>query len=270
MIGRYGPKVERPRPEVTAMQDGPLGTRDLTRLLRVVEDCGRQPDLAAFRETAVDSLGRHLGYRHVTFFTGRTVPGLFGDEDPVVNGLPGHIVRRYVEDAHHIDPFAQRAIAPGYRGHRVVSLDELDPDHFPCGREYLESFLFRNGIHAKMVMLLQAPGAAAGIGVLARESGEFRAIDLARASLLRSHLENLFRLYVRQSAHTPVEPRLTARQAEVADLVARGLTNREIAEALFITTDTVKKHLTRAMELTGCANRTQLALTWNRHRDDPR
>ncbi|WP_146877559.1 helix-turn-helix transcriptional regulator [Actinomadura madurae] len=261
--------MERRRPEVTAMQDGPLGTRDLTRLLTVVEECGRQPDLAAFRETAVDALARHLGYRHATFFAGRTVPALFADRDPVANGLPGHIVRRYVEDAHRVDPFAQRAAAPGYRGRRVVSLDQLDPLGLPGGREYLDSFLFRNGIHAKMVMLLQAPGAAAGIGILSKESGEFRAVDLARVSLLRGHLENLFRLYVRQSARTPVEPRLTSRQAEVADLVASGLTNREIAEALFISTDTVKKHLARAMELTGSANRTQLALTWNRHRADP-
>ncbi|WP_347628656.1 hypothetical protein [Actinomadura sp. B10D3] len=61
---------------------------------------------------------------------------------------------------------------------------------------------------------LRAPGVAAGIGILARELGEFRAVDMARVSLLRG--ENLVRLDVRQSARTPVEPRLTARQADPA------------------------------------------------------
>jgi DNA-binding NarL/FixJ family response regulator len=36
---------------------------------------------------------------------------------------------------------------------------------------------------------------------------------------------------------------LTARELEVAELLARGMTNKEIADALVITTNTVKRHL---------------------------
>jgi DNA-binding CsgD family transcriptional regulator len=243
----------------------PLDGRDLARVLKVVEACGRQPGLDGFRESVVESLPRHFGYRHVTFFTGTTAASLFADARPVVNGVPRQVVRRYVEEAHHTDPFAQYASLHGRRQGRVLSLDRLDPDGLPGSRQYLESFLFRSGIYAKLVILLRAPGASAGIGLLGRDAGCFGPRDIALARLMSVHLENLFRLYSRQataSAAIPSPAPLSPRQAEVAALVARGLTNREIAEALDIGTDTVKKHLTRALELTGCTNRTQLALEW--------
>jgi DNA-binding CsgD family transcriptional regulator len=248
--------------------DPGLANADLTRILKIAEECGGQPDLAAFRESAVESLPRHLGYRSVTFFSGNTTAGLFTDRRPVVNGVPEHVVRRYVEEAHHTDPFAQHAALHGHRGHRVVTLDRLDPDGLPDSRRYLESFLFRSGIYAKLVILLRAPGASAGIGLLARDSGYFGTRDFRLAQLIGVQLENLFRLYVRQDALAPAPSPLSSRQAEVAELVARGLTNREIAEALYISVETVKKHLTRAMELTGCTNRTQLALEWRRRVPD--
>lgn len=57
---------------------------------------------------------------------------------------------------------------------------------------------------------------------------------------------------------------LTARERQITELVARGLTNRKIAECLFVTVDTVKKHLTGALGKTGCTTRTQLAVLWQR------
>lgn len=53
---------------------------------------------------------------------------------------------------------------------------------------------------------------------------------------------------------------LSARERDTAELAARGLSNREIAERLHVTVDTVKKHLTRAMAKTRCTSRTQLAM----------
>ena len=41
---------------------------------------------------------------------------------------------------------------------------------------------------------------------------------------------------------------LTDREREVLDLLAQGLTNKEIAEKLIITTNTVKRHLKAIFE----------------------
>jgi DNA-binding NarL/FixJ family response regulator len=56
-------------------------------------------------------------------------------------------------------------------------------------------------------------------------------------------------------------PALTARQREVAELVAFGCTNAEIGNMLSISANAVKKHVSRLLELLEASNRTELAST---------
>ena len=58
--------------------------------------------------------------------------------------------------------------------------------------------------------------------------------------------------------HGVVVP-LTTRQHEVALLVSRGCTNREIADMLAISANAVKKHISRVLDAIGASNRTELA-----------
>ena len=51
---------------------------------------------------------------------------------------------------------------------------------------------------------------------------------------------------------------LTEREFLVADLVSRGLSNKEIANQLFITEKTVKFHLTNTYKKMGVKSRAQL------------
>lgn len=50
---------------------------------------------------------------------------------------------------------------------------------------------------------------------------------------------------------------ITERELEVLVLVARGLSNREIAAQLFVSENTVKTHCSRAFDKLGAARRTQ-------------
>jgi DNA-binding CsgD family transcriptional regulator len=52
---------------------------------------------------------------------------------------------------------------------------------------------------------------------------------------------------------------LSPREAEVAALVVEGRSNKEIGETLFISLDTVKRHITNVYRKTGARNRVQLA-----------
>ena len=50
---------------------------------------------------------------------------------------------------------------------------------------------------------------------------------------------------------------ITARELEILSLVARGLSNREIAAQLFVSENTVKTHCARTFDKLGAARRTQ-------------
>jgi HD-GYP domain-containing protein (c-di-GMP phosphodiesterase class II) len=58
---------------------------------------------------------------------------------------------------------------------------------------------------------------------------------------------------------------LTAREAEVLDLLVRGLTNRQIAERLVIAPRTVATHVEHILAKTGCASRGAAAMFALRH-----
>lgn len=50
---------------------------------------------------------------------------------------------------------------------------------------------------------------------------------------------------------------ITRRELEILTLVARGLSNREIGEALFVSENTVKTHCSRAFDKLGARRRTE-------------
>ncbi|MCW3814076.1 response regulator transcription factor [Micromonospora sp. DR5-3] len=66
-------------------------------------------------------------------------------------------------------------------------------------------------------------------------------------------------VHARAETPRPVEG-LTAREQDVLNLVAEGLSNNEIAERLHIGITTVKTHITSLMTKTGSDNRVRLAL----------
>lgn len=85
----------------------------------------------------------------------------------------------------------------------------------------------------------------------ARESGAATVGDLAEQSLRALGV----RTWRRRAAGAP----LTAREAEVARLVAAGATNREVASALFLSPKTVERHLVNLFGKLEVRNRTELA-----------
>ena len=53
---------------------------------------------------------------------------------------------------------------------------------------------------------------------------------------------------------------LTERELEVATAIGRGMSNAEIAAALFLSVATVKAHVTRVLDKLGAANRVHVAI----------
>jgi DNA-binding NarL/FixJ family response regulator len=87
------------------------------------------------------------------------------------------------------------------------------------------------------------------------------AIDDALAVYRRCGAVGDVRRLEPRSARRPIDPSriLTKREREVADLVAAGLANTEIAERLFLSVKTVEKHVASLFEKLDVRSRTQIA-----------
>lgn len=59
---------------------------------------------------------------------------------------------------------------------------------------------------------------------------------------------------------------LTPRELEIAELIAEGLSNKEIGEKLFLSNGTVRNHISTILEKTGLEHRTQIAVYYLKNR----
>ncbi|NIH66668.1 response regulator transcription factor [Modestobacter marinus] len=111
-------------------------------------------------------------------------------------------------------------------------------------------------------------------GFLPRRSAAQRLVDAVRAlarqepvldaAVTRQLVRHLTGEVPSQTMVARALDRLTERQREVAELVAQGLSNEEIAGRLFLSSATVKSHLTAVMRRLDVRTRTQLAILVNR------
>ncbi|MDJ1371452.1 response regulator transcription factor [Gulosibacter molinativorax] len=126
----------------------------------------------------------------------------------------------------------------------VVVLTAFDTDEFVLGalRAGASGFLLKHTPPPQLVdTILQA---AAGILSFSPEA-----------------LERLVNAAAEPSpAASSIVATLSARELEIATLVAEGLTNAEIAQRLYLSLPTVKTHLGRIFEKLGVTNRVQAAL----------
>jgi DNA-binding CsgD family transcriptional regulator len=108
------------------------------------------------------------------------------------------------------------------------------------------TFLMRPfGIEHELKLWLPAPPGHARFFEFIRGPGPcFTDRDRALLALLRPHLAKLRARFERR----PFRPPLTEREVDVLQLVAQGLTNREIAHRLFISPATVRTHLEHVFE----------------------
>ena len=125
---------------------------------------------------------------------------------------------------------------------------------------------------APLGLLLGRIGDAAGTAVCIALSGQRVALIAVCALLFFPAVYLLFRLYRRLYEPESVRQRseqevfeafcmhndLSAREKDILRLIIGGHTNGEIAEALFISENTVKYHVRNVLQKTGCRSRVEL------------
>jgi DNA-binding CsgD family transcriptional regulator len=120
-----------------------------------------------------------------------------------------------------------------------------------------------NGIVAELEVGIARSRTVTRNFVLSRSRGDFSVRDREVLEVLAPHLARIYERELLRRAADIAAPGslelLTARETEVLELVAAGLTNAAIAERLWISPGTVKKHLDNVYAKLGVANRTAAA-----------
>ena len=131
---------------------------------------------------------------------------------------------------------------------RVIALTTFETDQyvFDCLRAGAVGYLLKDGPSENLFAAIRA--AARGESFL-------------QPSVTTKVLAEFSRLsdYPHTDSANLIEP-LSDREREILKLIAKGASNREIAEALFITEGTVKNHVTNILSKLDVRDRTQAAL----------
>jgi DNA-binding CsgD family transcriptional regulator len=169
---------------------------------------------------------------------------------------------------------AQRAAAAQTRAILATAPGESgrpSPDALPAWQEAVAAWRIDGQPYARARALLGLAEAAAAAGDrgLVGEAVEeaCRIADDLHAAPLREELDTLARrVGLRVSSRSaPDEPELlTVREQEVLRLVAEGLSNRRIAERLYISPKTASVHVSRIIAKLAVANRVEAAAVAHR------
>ncbi len=126
----------------------------------------------------------------------------------------------------------------------VLTVSDADRDLFGAIKSGADGYLLKNIQPAQLFEMLDG-----------LQRGEAPITGLLAARILKEFQEP-------DKGTPPVEPgnELTAREKQVLELLAQGLTNKEIAAALSVAEDTVRAHVRRILEKLHLQNRIQAAV----------
>lgn len=175
-----------------------------------------------------------------------------------IHGVPDVFVERYEEIGRAVDPVMHYVVERHAPAHEELVLPpggwkQCDLYRHCCSRYDHEHI---------MTGPIVGGGKLIGTVHFARVSGTpaFNPEDLADLSALCLHLSTCLATLRTQPTklHFPSASRLTPRELQIAELVARGLTNAEIGVELWIAENSVKQALKRMYAKLEVSSRTQM------------
>jgi DNA-binding NarL/FixJ family response regulator len=146
---------------------------------------------------------------------------------------------------------ATRRITSASPAVRVLVLTTFDLDEYAFGalRAGASGFLLKDVRPAELVTAIRTVA-----------SGDAVVSPRVTRRLLEEYTQVMPVSAAQRAGHYPQLSTLTPREGEVVEAVARGLSNAEIAEALFVSETTVKSHVGRVLAKLGLRDRVQIVV----------
>ena len=159
---------------------------------------------------------------------------------------------------------ATRQITAALPQTRIVVLTTFDDDElvFEAIRAGAQAYLLKDSSEAEVLATVRSvhQGESRLSPAIARKLvDQFRIVTALAGQALPPAAESLPPVAARVR-HDPSEEQLTEREARILDLLAKGLSNKQIAATVFLAEGTVKNYVSRIMEKWHARNRLELAM----------
>lgn len=224
----------------------------------VLDAVDRARSLPEFLDLALAAIDEHLGFPTSVFVLVLGEPPRPGRRAyaGVKHGSPPYVMEEYFERWSELDALASPAADEAFWRRGWASTEGVYGALDAARRRFVDDFLHRVGEPQQLSVRLIGGHTDGYLTVTGPEP--FGGDDRARLLAVGEALAGRLRPYLPRG----IPGALTTREAQVTELVAMGMPNRQIAEILRIEEDTVKKHVSHATERLGLSRRTELAVAW--------
>lgn len=174
-----------------------------------------------------------------------------------VKGVSEAFVERYEKIGRSVDPVLKYVLEYHAPAHEELVLPQgswkQSELYQRCCSEYDHAHIMTGPIVGNGQLIGTVHFARVG------DTPAFNSQDLVKLSAVCSHISTcLAALRANKRGPNPLAKRLTFRELQIADLVAKGLTNAEIGKQLWITENSVKQALKRMFRKLDVCSRTEM------------
>jgi len=241
---------------------------DWEKLFEFIYETGKVMDLHDYSYNFLKKLNNIIPFYAANFFLFEEDES--NNEETIIFNISDKALREYEEYYYKIDDI--RKIS--FDNPQPIQSSELMNYEEWTNTEYFNDFLAKYNLYYSCGIDIHFGKKLLGTISLFREEKEpdFKLNDLIYLELIRKHSANQLSKLIEIKKLKNIKfldqnkmiikcsnkYELTSREQEVLELIVSGKSNNEIAEELFISINTVKKHLTHIFKKTEVKNRTEL------------
>ena len=233
--------------------------RDERRRVEAALDAPAAADsLADLLTVTLAAVDEYLGYSMSAFMLAIATPPLPGERvyAGTTRGFKPSVLEEYFECWASRDPLASEAGRLSFLRDGRVALADIYRTLDRPRRRFVDDFLRR--IQAPHQLSYRLPVGWTDGYLTVMGAAEHTERDKCLLGAFAPGLAELLQALLPRGRRCG----LTRREAQVTELVTLGFSNPEIAGVLCVEEDTVKKHVSRAMDKVGVRRRSALAVVW--------